>query len=318
MDLSAMNHILREFQSANPGLEVSYLERNTNDLYKEFVEAADAGRPTADVLLSSAMDLQTKLANDGYALQYQSPHGEYLPAWAVWRNEAFAFSFEPIVTVYNSALITPDRIPSSRYRLIELLEEFPLAFLDKVGTFDPSASGLGYLALTQDAEQSPVMDELIRALGEVGVRLFRNSRVMLDKVASGELMIAYNVNGAYALARARSDPRLAVMLPEDYTLVISRIAIVPTSAKNPESALQFLDFLLSEKGQRILAGPAGLFAIRAGVEGPSTMARLSRKATGVLRPVRVGPALLVYLDPLKREKFLRRWRSALDARPALP
>jgi len=63
MDRSAMSYILRAFRAANPGVEVSYREHNTNPLYREFLEAVEAGRPTADLLLSSAMDLQTKLAN---------------------------------------------------------------------------------------------------------------------------------------------------------------------------------------------------------------------------------------------------------------
>ena len=318
MDLTAMEHVLEGFAAANPEVRVRYKELNTRELYTDFLESVTSGRPTADVLLSSAMDMQTKLANDGYALPHRSPHKEHLPAWAVWRDEAFAFSFEPIVTVYNTARVPPDGIPSSRYRMVELLTRLPNQFLGRVGTFDPAASGLGYLALTQDTEQSPVMLELTRALGENGVRLFRNSRDMLDKVATGELLIAYNVNGSYALARARQDPRIAVVLPEDYTLAISRIALVPRTTENPALAFRFVDFLLSEKGQTILAGPAGVFAIRRGVSGESTMKGLSERASGALRPLRVGPGLLVYLDPIKREKFLRRWQGSLSTRPALP
>ena len=94
--------------------------------------------------------------------------------------------------------------------------------------------------------------------------------------------------------------------------------IAPETTEKPELAFRFVDFLLSEQGQRILAGPAGVFAIRKGVTGESTMEGLSKRASGVLRPVRVGPGLLVYLDPIKREKFLRRWQDSMRTRPALP
>ncbi len=318
MDLSAMKFLLEGFSQVHPDIDVRYVERSTREVFEGLLEAAQAGRATADVLLSSAMDLQTKLANDGHVLAYESPHEQQLPDWAVWRDEAFAFSFEPIVIVYNPSRLDPDMVPTSRYRLIELLNQKPHTFFGKVATFDPNASGVGYLALTQDSEQSPVMHELTTALGQIGVQLFGHSAAMLDRIATGELTLAYNVIGAYALSRARTDPRLVVVLPEDYTLVISRIALVPKTTNHPELAFRFVDFLLSVRGQQILAGPAGLFAIRSGVTGESTMEGLSRAASGVLRPVRVGPGLLVYLDPIKREKFLDRWSNALQRRPAFP
>ncbi|NEU36662.1 ABC transporter substrate-binding protein, partial [bacterium LRH843] len=39
----------------------------STDLYRRFVAESDAGRPGADLVWSSAMDLQARLINDGYA-----------------------------------------------------------------------------------------------------------------------------------------------------------------------------------------------------------------------------------------------------------
>ncbi len=164
-------------------------------------------------------------------------------------------------------MVSDEYVPRNRYRLIELLNERHHTFFGKLGSFDPSASGIGYLAPTQDTEQSPVILELNGALGQSGVQLFRNSRDMLDEVAAGQLLVAYNVNGAYAFSRARTDPRLGVVLPEDYRLAISRTAIAPKTTDHPELAFRFVDYLLSEPGQQNLAGPAGLFASGSGRPG---------------------------------------------------
>ena len=46
------------------------------------------------------------------------------------------------------------------------------------------------------------------------------------RVSDDRYLIAYNVLGSYALARAARDRRLAVVAPRDYTLILSRAAMM--------------------------------------------------------------------------------------------
>ncbi len=55
------------FQALNPSVAVASSDMQTADIYERIVRETDAGQPTADFAFSSAMDLQMKLANDGYA-----------------------------------------------------------------------------------------------------------------------------------------------------------------------------------------------------------------------------------------------------------
>ncbi len=55
------------FQSANPDIAVRHENMLTGEIYDRIVRETDAGQKTADFAFSSAMDLQVKLANDGYA-----------------------------------------------------------------------------------------------------------------------------------------------------------------------------------------------------------------------------------------------------------
>ena len=57
------------------------------------------------------MDLQTKLANDGYALPHDSPETRALPAWANWRDEVFSTGTDPIVMVYDTRRLDAARAP---------------------------------------------------------------------------------------------------------------------------------------------------------------------------------------------------------------
>ena len=47
---------------------------------------------------------------------------------------------------------------------------------------------------------------------------------MMERVTSGEHLIAYGIFGSYALSRSKKDPNLGIVLPKDYTMVTSRVA----------------------------------------------------------------------------------------------
>ncbi|MGH8081963.1 MAG: ABC transporter substrate-binding protein, partial [Lysobacter sp.] len=134
--------------------------------------------------------------------------------------------------------------------------------------------------------------------------------------AKGELALAYNVLGSYAQARIDAGAPLGIVLPEDYTLVLLRTALIPRTAAHAAEAGRFLDYLLSPRGQGMLARHVGLQPVlRApGAPGPAALGPQARDGVRVraLRPIPLGPGLLVYLDALKRRQFLDAWRSTVQ------
>ena len=115
-DYQVAQPLIRGFESRYPGVKVDYHDMNSTELYQRFRDESDAG-PSADVAWSSAMDLQVKLVNDGYAQAYHSAETSALPAWAVWRNEAFGTTFEPIAFVYNKRLLKESEVPHTHGEL---------------------------------------------------------------------------------------------------------------------------------------------------------------------------------------------------------
>src|SRR5262249_14277375 len=167
-----------------------------------------------------------------------------------------------------------------------------------------------YLLLMQDLLVTDRTWSLIDAMGLVGVRLFAASGEMLDRVAGGKAVLAYNVIGSYPLHPARNAPELRVVLPAHYTLVMSRVALLPKGAPHPSAARLFLDYLLSAPGQKALSahsiGPVrGDIAANAAAAVPPEAAR----------PIRLGLRLLASLDQAKRARFLRACRAP-GGRPA--
>ncbi len=134
---------------------------------------------------------------------------------------------------------------------------------------------------------------------------------MLERVSSGEHILAYNIIGSYGLLRQKKDPAIGLVFPKDYTLAFSRIAFISKGARHPNAGKLFLDFLLSKRGQNIMANKSLIYSIRHDVEGPATAAHLNKEMGKALKPIEVGPDVLTYLDKAKRLDFLKRWQEAL-------
>src|SRR6202521_4377273 len=120
-DAAAANPLIKDFQALYPGIQVEYSDLNSTELYNRFIAEAAAGSGTADLLWSSAMDLQVKLVADGQALTYASPETPALPKWAAWKDQAYGTTYEPIAFIYNKRLVPPEDVPQDHAALLKLL-----------------------------------------------------------------------------------------------------------------------------------------------------------------------------------------------------
>ena len=295
--------VLEDFSRLNPSVRLEYTELSTQELYRDTVaRAATApGVPSGpDIVISSAMDLQTKLVNDGYARVHISPQTRALPGWANWRDEVFSIGTDPIVMVYNTRKLDAARVPHTRRELLSLLQAPDQPLAGRISTYDVQGSGIGYLAATQDTRLDSMAGALLGAFGRNGVSIHESTEHALDKLESGDVTLAYNLLESYTRHRIDNGAPLAIIYPQDYTLMLSRSAIIPKQAPRGDLGALFLDYLLSARGQDALARESGMRPVSASVV----------PAAGV-RPVALGVGLLVYLDPLKKRHFLDLWRAAI-------
>lgn len=312
-DIGAFSPVIEAFQQDNPYIGVEYHQLQTLEMYDITQRQRANDEPSADLIISSSMDLQMKLANDGYATSHQSAETQALPHWARWRNEAFAVTQEPAVIAYNREFFRENKLepPRTRDAFIELLNNHDDLFSERVTTYDIERSGVGFLFLARDERFFPGIWDFVRTLGQSKVKLFSNTSPMLEKIADGQVVLGYNLLGSYAETFSQRNPNLGVILPDDFIVVYSRIAIIPRDARNPDLGGRFLDFMLSIKGQSVLQNDGNFNPVRSDVP-PSTFSSLIFDRYGErVRSFPVGPGLLVYLDQAKRQRFLRRWQDAL-------
>jgi len=315
-DMAVVAALIRDFEACYPGVRVDYEDLNSTELQQRFLAETASRQASADVLWSSAMDLQMKLANDDFAERYRSPEAASLPDWAVWRDTAYGTTFEPAVIVYNKRIVGASEVPRTHADFAQLISTQRAKYAGNVTTYDIERSAVGFLFATQDSRMQAGFWDMVRGMGRDAVELEANTSVMVQRIASGKDYIGYNLIGSYALTRARRDPSIGVVLPQDYTLVMSRIALLSKSARHPHAGRLWLDYLLSRRGQALLSSRAELFSIRDDVAGEFTASSLRRELGARLKAIAVGPQLLVFLDQKKKGEFLRRWR--LETGPPAP
>ncbi|MDE4304971.1 ABC transporter substrate-binding protein [Phaeobacter gallaeciensis] len=290
-DTAFFASLIDAFVAAEPDVSVEYLVTGTTDLNQRFRDAPQS----FDITISSAMDLQLKLTNDGYALQLDDiAH----PGWAQWRQSLFGFTSEPAVIVLNRAAFKGQPIPRSRQALIEALRARPEAFRDRVGTYDVRQSGLGYLFATQDSRASETFWRLMEVMGGLDARLYCCSGEMINDLTTGRIVVAYNVLGSYAAARAAHHDHIEIVMPSDFPTTMMRTALVSRRTKNPQTARRFLAHLVAYQSTETEEAPA--------------LPPLQGSEKGAIRgTIALEPALMTYLDRLKRTRFLAEWENAL-------
>ena len=283
-DTALFAPLIHSFQQANPRISVIYTAASSSQINVAIVEES----AQFDIAISSAMDLQIKLANDGFASRYASDATALVPDWGQWRDSIFAFTKEPAEIVLNRAAFSNQEIPQTRAAMIELLRNEPNKFNGRIGTYDVRSSSLGYLFATQDSRTSETYWRLTELMGQLNARLYCCFSDMIEDVSTGKIAIAYNVLGSYAAARDDLADKIIIIEPQDYATVMLRTALILRGTAEQQGAELFMDHLLSQ----------------AWTQTPESQQQN-------LRPILLGPGLLVFLDRLKRQQFLKEWESAI-------
>lgn len=279
--------ILDAFTQAQNNLRLEYFVAGTADIYDIMQQLPE----DFDVVISSAMDLQIKLVNDGAGLPLPEID---VPDWTHWRQSLFGFTAEPAAIVVNRAAFADLDLPQTRQDLIRTLRENPNLFAGRIATYDIRSSGLGYLFATQDARTSETFWRLTEVMGALDTQLYCCSGDMIADVASGKMLVAYNVLGSYALAQDALADRIEVILPSDFATTMMRTVFVNGTTEQGDLASDFVRYLL---GSAQLGGLPAL-----------TQTVLGKEAQ---RLVPLEPSLMISLDPIQRHAFTTEWESAI-------
>jgi iron(III) transport system substrate-binding protein len=310
----AAQPLVNDFRKLYPEIDVAYDgEKGSNEVDERYRSEVAAGTESADVMWSSAMDLQMKLVEDGYAQTYVSPETPRLPAWASYGGKAYGTTFEPVVFIYNRNLVKEEDIPRDHASLARTLANKTELFKGKVTSFDIEKSGVGYLFAVQDRKHFAGLDGLLQQFGRIDYQPSGGTGTMLEKVSSGQYLFGYNIMGAYAMVRSKKDlPGLGVVFPKDYTLILSRVMFISKQARHPNAAKLWTDYLLSERGQKVIGDALELYAVRDDIDAKYTARELNRMLGASARPIPLGAEIVQGLDPSRQAAFIQRWKDMVS------
>ncbi|MGH6946587.1 MAG: ABC transporter substrate-binding protein [Kiloniellales bacterium] len=311
-DLSQAQAMIDAFSAKFPEIQVEYNDLGSNGTYNRVISEAAASQVGGDLVWSSAMDLQMKLAADGYFEPYESAEIENLPDWGSYKGLVYGTSIEPVGIIYNKGVLSEDQVPKTRADLISFLQSNKDELAGRIATFDPEKSGTGFLFHTNDATVTEDFWDLAKAFGQVGGKTYSSSGGMKETVVSGENVLAFNVIGSYALDWVKESANLGVAFGQDYTAAFSRLVGIAKGAPHPNAARVLVDFMLSQEGQSAMAAQ-GLPSMRTDVDTGFNLNTINERVGGNMKPIAIDEGLLEYMEPTKRVEFLREWKAALGS-----
>lgn len=247
------------FQKANPDIEVKVYRSGTSDIMSKLAAEFAAGAPQADVLLIADAVSMEGLKADKHLLQYDGAKlGGFDPG-----------SYDPDKYYFGSKLITTGIAYNSA------AEQKPQHWSDlataeyKGMTVMPSPlySGAAAFLLSGFVENPDIGWKFFEALKENETVSVRGNGAVLKSIASGEKPYGILVDFMALNAKAKGSP-IEFVFPEEGVPAVTEPVAIMSSSKNPDDAKKFIDFILSDDGQK-LALSQGYLPANASVGKPS-------------------------------------------------
>lgn len=247
------------FRKAYPNVEVDVFRSGTTEVMAKLAAEFAAGQPRPDVLLLADAATMESLKKDGRLLAYAQAKVDGIEAGAV----------DPDRTYFGSKLITTGIAvnTAAKSRPASWADLVKPEYKGQVAMPSPLYSGAAAIMLgtmTGRPDLGWTFFEKLKAGDTVAVR---GNGAVVNAVANGEKAYGVLVDFMAFNAKAKGSPIDFVFPAEGNPAVTEPVAILK-SAQNPAAARAFVDFILSDEGQK-LAVAMGYIPARASVGMPS-------------------------------------------------
>jgi iron(III) transport system substrate-binding protein len=242
MDVSAMKPLIDGFLKKYPGAKANSVHFSGAAIITRIDSEARAGKPLSDVVLSGQLGVLA-LIDKNIAARYRSPAREFYRDGFKDKDGLWtAYMTNVMVSAYNSRQVKKEEAPRAVEDLLK-----------------PRWKG----KLTMDSQSYVWFGTMMQYLGEeAGLRFMkrlneqniahqRGRRLMTQLVAAGEFDMAVetNLNSVLTLSKQGAPLSFAPMQP--YFLSPS-LVFMSANAPHPYTGALFIDYLLSEEGQKIV------------------------------------------------------------------
>ena len=154
LDTDLAAPLIAAFQALHPDVAVRYENLLTTELHDRIMAETEAGGPTGGLFAFRPWICRSSLPMTAMRAAVTPDTAEW-PAWANWRDTAYALTFEPAVFAYHKPSFAGSAPPATRADLVRWIAEHPDQAQGRVGTYDVARSGVGYLFMARDQELYP-------------------------------------------------------------------------------------------------------------------------------------------------------------------
>ena len=229
--------------TAKTGIKVDLFQSNSGKVMSRY--QAEKSNPQVDVIITAAWGHAITLDKDGDLLAYTSPNAVNIPA-SLKTNTYAAQGAAALAIAYNtkSGLPAPaewDDLTKPEYK-------------DQVTMPDPSKSGSA-LSLVEGlvAQRGDDAWKLFGDLHRNGMILPGANKAALNPVLQGAKGVVFGAVDYIVLGQKAKGESIEVIHPKGGTVLAPRAIMIMKTSKNQDAAKQFVDYVLSDEGQGLVA-----------------------------------------------------------------
>jgi ABC-type Fe3+ transport system substrate-binding protein len=233
------------FEKEYPFIQIEFFRANSERLVQRMFAEYQAKKYVVDVADGTVTAPMIK--QGGYLQRFYSPHlAEYPPElkdpqgyWAVSNVYFFALG-------YNTRMLKPQDVPRNYEELLKPRLKGQMIWSTSRGSGAPMMIGTILQAMGQEAGKA----YLQRLRAQNIAKSTASNRQILDLVVAGEYPIALHIFNHHAHISKAAGAPVEWQPLEPASATMNTISPV-TRSPHPHAAMLLLDFILSERGQRV-------------------------------------------------------------------
>lgn len=282
MSLTDFPKIVGAFEKTAPYLKVRTNRLSQSSIMAKIDTEARAGRFMVDVVASAPMEMW-ELKHKNHSASYLSPELRAFPAGS-YDPQGYWASTEvtPIVLAYNVNLVRPEEAPRSYQDLLAPKWRGKMNFgSDEYAWYSVMLDGMG---------KAKGLD-FMKALARQQLHIPGGSSIMrLQLMLAGESAIAVAARGRRATEFKEKGAPIDYRLLDPYPAEPNGLALMRRAA-HPHASMLFIDWMLSEEGQTVLAQQIPRITLRQGIKQIPRHQELYKKEFVFVNPASLGPNL---------------------------
>lgn len=253
--------LLALFRKRHPYVQTHLVRGSTFDLVRRVDREIAQGQVQADALHVLDPAVFVDLRRRGELYSYLPDEARYIPGEFQDPGRWWAMRAVTICMAYHRDRLSKHDLP---HTWLDLLQQ---RWRGRLGLKDAQTGGSAYAQYYLLREEYGAW--YWRQMFSQQPRLYRSEADTIKALMSGEIDLAGGILGysVYQAARRQGMP-IAELLPEDgMPMIIGPLAIL-SRAPHPHAAMLFVDFVLSQEGQRAITEIIGCYSTRDDVPPP--------------------------------------------------